>query len=187
MEGKVLENRIIEHCAPTLAGIKSASLFNYFHAGEKVVQEELNEVNALLNEKGVYVEALLWREKSVLIYTYRPKQLQKELELPGVMRLLAKYGYQNCKADECICYLKKRLCDETCFPHEIGLFLGYPLEDVEGFIEYKGKNFKYCGLWKVYCNVDEKEKLFGKLKKCTEVYVKVFSEGRSLIQMTVCA
>lgn len=36
------------------------------------------------------------------------------------------------------------------FPHEVGFFLGYPAEDVVGFIRNKGQNFKFCGRWKVY-------------------------------------
>lgn len=182
-----MENGLIEHCAPTLAGIKSASLFSYFHDNEKLVREELKEVNDLLNDRGVYVEALLWREKSVLIYTYRWSHLQRELERPGAMELLEQYGYPNCEVSGCIRHLKKRLYNYTCFPHEIGIFLGYPLEDVKGFIENGGQNCKCCGMWKVYCNERETAKLFDKLKKCTDIYLQVFSEGRSIAQMTVCA
>lgn len=40
------------------------------------------------------------------------------------------------------------------FPHEIGIFLGYPIWDVEGFIEHKGQNYKFCGYWKVYQDVE---------------------------------
>ena len=36
------------------------------------------------------------------------------------------------------------------FPHEIGVFLGYPLEDVVGFIRHRGKCFTCCGCWKSY-------------------------------------
>ena len=58
-----MEKRLIEHCAPTLAGMKSASLFNYFHKGEQIVREELREINDLLNDKGVYADVLIWRGK----------------------------------------------------------------------------------------------------------------------------
>ena len=83
--------------------------------------------------------------------------------------------------------LHNRLRDYACFPHEIGIFLGYPLDDVVGFIENRGQNCKCCGLWKVYCNESETRKLFDKLEKCTRIYLRVFSEGRTIRQMTVCA
>ncbi len=31
------------------------------------------------------------------------------------------------------------------FPHEMGLLLGYPVEDVVGFMENNGKNYLYSG------------------------------------------
>jgi hypothetical protein len=46
------------------------------------------------------------------------------------------------------------------FPHEIGLFLGYPLTDVEGFIRNQGRNYLLCGMWKVYSRVQVAETAF---------------------------
>lgn len=186
MRSKMLENGLIKHCAPTLAGIKSAGLFSYYYKDANSVRRELREVNTLLNERGVYVEILLWREESVLVYTYRKSHLQRELRQPEVVSFLSKYGYESSDTESCIHRLKERLFQYACFPHEIGVFLGYPIEDVIGFIENGGRNCKCCGIWKVYCNEGEKIQLFDKLKKCTRVYLQVFSEGRSISQMTVC-
>lgn len=182
-----MENKIIEHCAPTLAGMKSAGLFSYFYDDRQDAVSQLRQVNLRLNDRGVYVEALLWRDDSVLIYAYRKRQLERELGNPEVKKLLAEYGYIECEVNGCIEHLKKRLCDYVCFPHEIGIFLGYPLDDVVGFIENRGRNCKYCGLWKVYGDECETRRLFAKLEKCTKVYMKVFSEGRTIRQLTVCA
>lgn len=93
--GKQLENCLVEHCAPTLAGIKSAGLFSYYYRDENGAKKELKAVNRLLNEKGVYVEALIWRERSVLVYAYRPGCLEAELHRSGVMELLTQYGYED--------------------------------------------------------------------------------------------
>ena len=179
MNEKGMEKRLIEHCAPTLAGMKSASLFNYFHKGEQIVREELLEINDLLNDKGVYADVLIWREKSALIYVYREKMLEKELKQPGVLELLERYGYENSDIDSCMKHLKYRLLKCTCFPHEIGVFLGYPLEDVKGFIDNKGKNCESCGVWKVYCNREEKDKLFQKLKNARMYICRSFMKGEN--------
>lgn len=187
MSGKKLENELVEHCAPTLAGLKSAGLFRYFYEDKEKTRKEVQQVNELLNERGVYVEALLWDKNSALIYTYRFRHLQKELEKADTRKLLEEYGYDNYDVESCICHLKARLRNYTCFPHEIGIFLGYPLADVKGFIENNGQNCKCCGMWKVYCNETETEKLFQKLKKCSEIYLKVFLDGRNLMQLTVCS
>lgn len=181
-----IKKGLIEHCAPTLAGLKSASLFNYVHEGEQIVRKELEEINGLLNKKGVNVEVLIWREHFVLVYVYRTGMLEQELKQPEVLELLERYGYKGGDIDSCLNHLKYRLSNSSCFPHEIGVFLGYPLEDVKGFIDNNGQNCESCGMWKVYCNKEEKEKLFQKLKKCKDVYLRVFCEGGDLLQMTVC-
>lgn len=187
MNGKTLENGLIEHCAPTLAGLKSASLFRYLYSSREKAVEEMNQVNHQLNPRGVFVEPLQWTEGAVLIYAYRYSHLQKELKNPEAREILAEYGYPEADVEPCIAYLKKRLFHYTCFPHEIGVFLGYPLEDVKGFIENGGQNCKCCGLWKVYCDEKEKTELFHKLTKCTRIYGQVFSQGKNIVQMTISA
>ena len=103
------------------------------------------------------------------------------------MKFLRKYGYETSKSGECLDRLKRRFEESDCFPHEIGLFLDYPLSDVIGFIEQGGKNCKCCGVWKVYSNECETKALFDRFRKCTEVYQKVFARGRTLAQLTVAA
>ena len=49
MNGKNLENELIGHCAPTLAGLKSANLFRYFYTDRKTAEREIAAVNRLLN------------------------------------------------------------------------------------------------------------------------------------------
>ena len=51
------------------------------------------------------------------------------------------------------------------FPHEIGLLLGYPVEDVEGFICNGEENCLYVGYGKVYGELPEKMRLFYKFEK----------------------
>lgn len=181
----MLENRLIEHCAPTLAGIKIANLFNYHFDSEAALSVELLEVNRKLNERDVYVEVLRWTENAALIYTYRKSHLAQTLSRGEIRELLQEFEYLDWGVEACLSHLRKRLGESDCFPHEIGVFLGYPLKDVIGFIKNKGKNCKHCGMWKVYSDENEAIKLFEKLKKCTAVYLRVFAEGRSIAQMTV--
>lgn len=52
-------------------------------------------------------------------------------------------------------HLRRRLLWREGFPHEIGLFLGYPPEDVQGFLaDPGGGRCKLCGHWKVYHDVE---------------------------------
>jgi len=54
------------------------------------------------------------------------------------------------------------------FPHEMGVLLGYPPEDVEGFIIYEGKNSLCEGYWKVYAEPQKKLRLFAQYDKARE-------------------
>ena len=180
-----LENEIVKECAPTLAGIKMANLFNYRFVSEDEFDSEIKTANMNLNEKGVYIEVLRKTDMSSLIYVYRPSMLFKAVNNDDVWNILSSYGYIERSIQACINTLKERLMTQPCFPHEIGLFLGYPVEDVKEFIFNKGQNCKCCGVWKVYYNEQESVRTFARFKKCSEVYQKVFIGGRTLNQLTV--
>lgn len=183
----MLEKMIIDYCAPTLAKIKTANLFNYKYSSRSELETEIADVNEKLNVKGVSVEVLKITESRALIYVYRKQMLEADFLQKGVSALLKQCGYTTLHISESLEILKMRLMESECFPHEIGLFLGYPLEDVLGFIKHSGRNYKHCGIWKVYSNEYEARKLFAKFHKCTEVYSRVFAGGRTITQMTVAA
>ena len=71
------------------------------------------------------------------------------------------------------------------FPHEVGLFLSYPPEDVKGFIDHRANDFKCTGLWKVYGDEEKARSLFAKYKKCTEIYCALWQSGSKLEQLAV--
>lgn len=183
----MLEEKIIEYCAPTLAGLKTANMFAYRFSSIDTFLVELRDVRHRIKEKGVDIEVLKCSQFRVLVYVYRRKRLEADLKKTGVWNFLEQYGYHTDDLYSCLEQLKERLQEYDCFPHEIGIFLGYPLLDVIGFIEQGGKNCKCCGIWKVYSNECEARKLFSRFKKCTEVYLRVSARGRTLVQLTVAA
>ena len=71
------------------------------------------------------------------------------------------------------------------FPHEVGLFLSYPPEDVKGFIDNEAANYKYIGLWKVYGDEEGAKRTFARYRKCTKLYCKLWQSGSSLEQLAV--
>ena len=173
----VLEKYIIDLCSPTLASLKTASLINCYFINEKQLEKDMAELNLLLNGKGIKIQTLRKSKKSVLIYVYRIDMLAKDLMKPGVKEVLTYYGYDSTEPEKAIEKLKMRLSETTEFPHEIGLFLGYPVGDVVGFIKNKGKNFKCCGCWKVYCDQCEAERRFELFNKCTRIYMEQWKAG----------
>lgn len=182
-----MEHFLIEHCSPTLAGLKTANLFSCTVDSVSELNSYLCKVNHELNNKDVFLEVLQHNNKRAVILVYRKNRLQKELQGKSVSDFLALYGYDCNSVTYCIERLKQRFEYSDSFPHEIGVFLGYPLEDVVGFIENGGKNSKSSGFWKVYSDEYSAAKLFERYNKCRKVYMKLFAGGRSVMQLTVAA
>ena len=182
----MLANLLVKYCSPTLAGIKTANLFNCSFGSHS--RAELAFILALwnkrLNSKGVSLKALRISNGNALLYLYREKQLAEDFNKNGVAEFLSSLGYDVSSIPLCIEKLSKRICESEIFPHEIGLFLGYPLGDVTGFIKNNGKNSLYTGVWKVYCNKNEALKTFEKYKKCRKVYQKLYNGGKPIMQLT---
>ena len=183
----MLDKHLVAHCSPTLAGLKSANIFNYSFKSIKLLEQQLALLRADLRPKGVSLRVLRRSGKRALIYVYRSARVQKELQRRGVLDFLSNYGYETDRLEHCLQYLSVRISSHLEFPHEIGLFLGYPLDDVKGFIDNKGRNSRCCGCWKVYCNECEAEKLFARFVKCRSIYWNLFNRGKSVVQLTVAA
>ena len=184
----MLEKALIMHCSPTLAGLKSANIVNYSFTTIRDLHDQLAQCRKTLQPKGVSLRLLKCTDGRALVYVYREQMVQKELKRLDVLNFLSTYGYETDQIDYCIERLISRISSQLDFPHEIGLFLGYPLEDVKGFIEHKGQNCRCVGCWKVYCNECEAKKTFAKFDKCRAVYCDLFGRGvRNLHQLTVAA
>jgi len=183
----LLERHLIEYCSPTLASLKTANLFKHSFTSEEELHRQLEYLNLQLGEKGISLIELYRRGNKALIYVYRKALLQVDLNRPEVGKFLQAYGYEHMEVDAALIRLKVRLNQEREFPHEIGVFLGYPLGDVVGFIQNGGKNCKCSGCWKVYSSECEAVKLFARYKKCRTMYVHLWQNGRTIWQLTVAS
>ncbi len=182
----MIEKYFVEYCAPTLASIKTANLFN--------IKSELNEeFYRFVNDEGNFFEErgiktfVLREDRKTLIYVCRVKKLTYDLFNEDTKAYLESIGYKYETMEEAINCLRDRINETKEFPHEIGLFLGYPLEDVIGFIKNKGQNYKVCGHWKVYNEEKNSVKMFEMFNKCKDVYLRRWGQGSNLYKLTVAA
>ena len=178
-------SEIVEYCAPTLAGIKTGSLFSIRNNDRGYVVQRLRKLNCLMRKYGLRIIPLKYASEYTLIYLYRPEYLGKDLQNPDALDILNEKGYIDKDADLCVCHLVKRLRDSGDFPHEIGLFLGYPPEDVRGFINNPDAGVKCVGCWKVYGNTKNALKQFKRINKCTEIYKEKVRRGTPLEELIV--
>lgn len=115
--------------------------------------------------------------------------LQSCLQQEDVRNFLKKYGYPDKEIVDMLKRLSQRIRlyadGQTDFPHEIGAFLGYPLADVESFIENRGKNYAYLGYWKVYHDVEQAVKTFRLFDKERERAVQDVIFGKGIQEIAV--
>ena len=179
------EEDIIRFCSPTLAGIKPGNLFTVSYDDLEQLQKELDDLARRLSAKGVKILSLRQKQGRALLYFYRPCLLKECLRDLDARLLLKQLGYSPDHLQCCLQKLMRQLQTERDFPHEIGLFLGYPPEDVQGFIEQKARHSKCIGCWKVYGNREKAEHIFDRYKKCTACFLANWQRGVSLEQLTV--
>ena len=120
-----------------------------------------------------------------LIYVYRPHALENDLTDHQARELLLRYGYTPENLNACVMHLIHRLQSAEEFPHEIGLFLSYPPNDVLGFIDNNACNHKCQGCWKVYGNEQESKSTFKKYDLCSKIYFQQWKQRKSIEQLTV--
>lgn len=178
------EDQIIRHCAPTLAGIKTASLFTCPYTDKDALLESIRHLNRRFAEKGLRLLPLRFSAEKALIYVYRPAKLRNDLSDASVADLLNRCGYPESCA-QCVGCLARKLRTQEDFPHEIGLFLGYPVEDVRGFMEQGPECCKLTGCWKVYGDEEAAQRKFDQYKKCTRVYCDRWSKTQDLERLVV--
>lgn len=178
---------VVEHCSPTLAGLKTGSLFAVSGEKREQINSELRTLNGILRKKGLRAIPVRYTAKFVLVYLYRPDRLKRDLMRPETKRILGSKGYNCDDPDLCVVQLAKHLNNDEDFPHEIGLFLGYPEKDVKGFMRSPDEGVMCVGYWKVYGDMEKAKKTFQLFNKCTEVYCRALNNGRSLEQLIVPA
>lgn len=177
------EEYLIRNCAPTLAGIKTGSLFTCPYSSKAEVISSLRGLNQKLLSKGLRVLPLRFSENRALIYLYRPKRLEWDLHQAESVRILQSLGYGCAGSEQCLVHLSRKLRAQEDFPHEIGLFLGYPPGDVCGFME--GRACKCIGCWKVYTDEAGAKHKFDQYRKCTRIYRAAWAKGTDIERLAV--
>ena len=163
-----MEQYLINHCAPTLASLKTANLFNYSFASEAELHAQLLRLNDMLAIKGVSLTVIRKTTSSALIYVYRKKKLARDLASKPAACILKKLGYDDLSPESAIAHLAKRINRTGEFPHN-------------------GRNCKCSGCWKVYCDECEARKTFRRFDKCKEMYRLMFQKGKTVCQLTIAA
>lgn len=182
-----MERVIAYHCAPALAGIKPANLVACQKSKIEKIHENLQRLNLQMNCRDIYFEVLCECERRVLVLVYRKNVLEKTLADNEKKLFLNACGYPiEMSVETYINHLKSRMKNNE-FPHEIGIFLGYPLHDIQGFLYHKNFGCLLCGEWKVYKDAENAKRLFKHFRNCRKALLKKVVSGKSLAQIFCAA
>ena len=176
---------LVEHCAPTFAGLKTGNLFRISYADIEAFREELRELNGILKKKGLRAVPVRMTAEFALVYLYRPDFLKRDLGSEEAARLLKSLGYEPQSVNRSVAFLARMMREKEVFPHEVGLFLGYPPEDVLGFMKSSREGVKCVGCWKVYGDETKARAAFWRFQRCREVFEENVQRGRKLEALIV--
>ncbi|MBR3364044.1 MAG: DUF3793 family protein [Solobacterium sp.] len=178
------DTEIIRYCSPTLAGLKTASLFATYFSDYEHLRKQITRINAKLSNSGLRLIPLSFRNNRALIYIYRESALARDILRSASRQILEQLGYAPEDPLRSVCHLSRRIRESDVFPHEIGFFLGYPETDVISFMDGR-KDYVCAGVWKAYSHPEEAKKTFSLYKRCTELYTKRLANGEPIDRLIV--
>jgi len=140
--------------AEILAGAKPANLISIANrersCGRNLYLLWKNWGKSVLKESGLVGCELIDRGESVLLLIYRPAALEELLCMPDVTAVLRRAGYPVPASPETLLGVLASRSTGAAFPHEIRVFLGYPLKDVAAFMGWVRLPMACQGPWKIY-------------------------------------
>ncbi len=176
-------NQCFINClAPSLCGIKPANLFTV--SISDFSQEEFIKWKNLLAGQNLGLVNFKSSDSRIMVIAFNLLWIRKILGDSLIQTYLRGKGYENpSDTAKTLDELFQRLKTQKGFPHEVGLILGYPFEDVVGFEENQGRNCKCCSYWKSYSDPSVAKKCCSEYKQCSKLCKQWFEEGHTVPQI----
>ena len=205
-EKNSVEDYVKEHLclnAPVLLGLKPAAIFTVSKAEKARLEELLSSCGkkrggncpleeycggarmeeAFPSDCRVFAIVTLHSGEKESILLYRKDVLQAHLADRKVKRFLHSLALGYEEGADWILHFKKRFLEYKEegreFPHEIGIFLGYPLWDIRAFMQNPRREAKLTGYWKVYTEVETALACFQAYDMCIQSFTLMLQSGLS--------
>lgn len=179
-----LTAHLMLECAEVLAGVKPANLISLVNrnqlCGRNLYQLWQNHHEELTTRlAGLTILVLQNKERALLLLCYNSDQLERHLSHAGIRTLLHKAGYEaDASTEALLAELKRRTTNNDAFPHEIGLFIGYPAKDVAAFMGLIKLPFACQCLWKIYGNPEQSLGLAEQFRGCRQRMGEILATGK---------
>jgi hypothetical protein len=178
-----LTAHLMLECSEVLAGVKPANLISIVNRTRpcgrnlyQIWQHHQTELTTHLNKLNIIV--LKSRSQALLLLCFNNDHLERHLAHVGIRSMLQKAGYKNgASCEELVTELCCRIDMDDSFPHEIGLFIGYPAKDVAAFMGMVNLPFACQGLWRIYGNPTQSLELAERYRCCRQRMGAILATG----------
>ncbi len=172
-----VQMQMIVQSAPVLKNLKMSCMFAIPVGYSKIVC-------SFLYKTGIRFHCLCRDREREIVLLYREAWLEEHLKQREIAEFLNQYGYYEGSLKQKLQRLGEQISyfyhKSQGFPHELGVFLGYPLADVEGFIRHRGKNCSHIGYWKVYSDVERAKQIFRAFDEAKVCAMNEFFAGKTI-------
>ena len=167
---KDMQRLAAEQCAPVMFGIKPSNLLIIDPGYDPVLM-------SVVAGTGLKIRCFYFGGGRQVWFMYQEKMLIRYLSRPENREFMQEYGYTaDMSLGQILMHAAQRFREYkkglAPFPHEMGIILGYPLEDVNGFMCNQGKNYLLSGYWKVYYRPANARRIFKEYDEATERMIK---------------
>ncbi|PRX30997.1 uncharacterized protein DUF3793 [Orenia metallireducens] len=164
---------LLSNIGATIMGVKPAELRSVIlsRCGDCLYWQDCKKSLLEHQDLGVLEIGEVEKQNKIKVLFYHRFSLDRYLKAKHNLKFLREIGYpKNYSLDSYLKHLKRRL-ESNEFPHEIGVFFGYPLKDVLGFMGYLNLDTSDCGEWRFYGN-----------KRVSQLQQKRFEEARNYVK-----
>lgn len=159
-----LYSTIAHSAAPTLARVKPSSLLIFSKDNKNLKNSWEKYKKEIKDNLEIKFFELNKNEKNTVVLFYNSNMLEDTIKQKNNIKFLKRFGYnEKMSLTQCLFILRERY-EEVC-PHEIGIFLGYPVKDVDIFVNCPNKKCLLVGYWKVYNDIEKAKNIFDKYDK----------------------
>lgn len=141
---------LVELLGPVILGAKPAEILSFPEKANDGVSK-IQRIRAIFNKSNVIsYREFSYCNKCTKIFFYNPVELDKTLKEHKNLNFLKTLGYPNeYSLDSYLNHIIDKM-KMGIIPDEIGVFLGYPLKDVMGFIGHPSLKLTKINGWRVY-------------------------------------
>lgn len=178
-ERECIEKFLIYNASLVISGIKPSATITIKKDNENLYDKWIKYGIDFIQKIEMKYIKLRECNNALIILIYNEKKLKNYIFKKENKKFLIQIGYvEEEDINMYLSILENRYKEFNC-PHELGIFLGFPLNDVKDFMECKKKKCLSCGYWLVYNNLKEAKEIFNKYDKVKDQTISYILNGDS--------